>query len=78
MSITGSMPSAGCGISFLPTWLAADGLRLGDLEMVLSDCLVENIVVHAVWPVTRALTPKVRVVVNALVEHFSAPPWDNA
>ncbi|RVA45451.1 LysR family transcriptional regulator, partial [Mesorhizobium sp. M7A.F.Ca.US.001.01.1.1] len=48
------------------------------LEMVLSECLVENIVVHAVWPVTRALTPKVRVVVDALVEHFSAPPWDAA
>ncbi|RWC63013.1 LysR family transcriptional regulator [Mesorhizobium sp.] len=67
---------AGCGITFLPTWLAADSLKSGDLEMVLSDCLVENIVVHAVWPVTRALTPKVRVVVDALVEHFSAPSWD--
>ncbi|RUX73402.1 LysR substrate-binding domain-containing protein, partial [Mesorhizobium sp. M7A.F.Ca.CA.004.08.2.1] len=69
---------AGCGIAFLPTWLAADSLKSCDLEMVLSDCLVENIVVHAVWPVTRALTPKVRVVVDALVEHFSAPPWDAA
>ncbi|BAB49674.1 LysR family transcriptional regulator [Mesorhizobium erdmanii] len=69
---------AGCGIAFLPTWLAADSLRHGDLEMVLSDCEVENIAVHAVWPVTRALTPKVRVVVDALVEHFSAPPWDEA
>ncbi|RVB57146.1 LysR substrate-binding domain-containing protein, partial [Mesorhizobium sp. M7A.F.Ca.CA.002.03.2.1] len=69
---------AGCGIAFLPTWLAADSLKSGDLEMVLSECLVENIVVHAVWPVTRALTPKVRVVVDALVEHFSAPPWDAA
>lgn len=69
---------AGCGIAFLPTWLAADSLRQGDLEMVLSDCVVENVVVHAVWPVTRALTPKVRVVVDALVEHYSAPPWDKA
>jgi DNA-binding transcriptional LysR family regulator len=46
--------------------------------MVLPDCPVENIVVHAVWPVTRALAPKVRVVVDALVEHFSAPSRDNA
>ncbi|RWD59860.1 MAG: LysR family transcriptional regulator [Mesorhizobium sp.] len=69
---------AGCGITFLPTWLAAESLRRGELEMVLSDCLVENIVVHAIWPVTRALTPKVRVVVDALVDHFSAPPWDAA
>ena len=69
---------AGCGIAFLPTWLAAENLKRGDLEMVLSDCLVENIVVHAVWPVTRALAPKVRVVVDALIEHFSAPSWDSA
>ncbi|PTE09873.1 LysR family transcriptional regulator [Mesorhizobium helmanticense] len=67
---------AGCGIVFLPTWLAADSLKRGELEMVLSDCLVEDIVVHAVWPVTRNLTPKVRVVVDALIEHFSSPSWD--
>ncbi len=69
---------AGCGIAFLPTWLAGQSLRRGSLEMVLSDHLVEHIVVHAVWPVTRALTPKVRVVVDALVGHFSAPIWDAA
>ncbi|TGV57680.1 LysR family transcriptional regulator [bacterium M00.F.Ca.ET.141.01.1.1] len=69
---------AGCGITFLPTWLVADSLRSGALEMVLVDTLVENISVHAIWPVTRALTPKVRVVVDALVAHFSSPPWDAA
>ncbi|TGV81524.1 LysR family transcriptional regulator, partial [Mesorhizobium sp. M00.F.Ca.ET.158.01.1.1] len=68
----------GCGITFLPTWLVADSLRSGALEMVLVDTLVENIYVHAIWPATRALTPKVRVVVDALVAHFSSPPWDAA
>ncbi|TJX09145.1 MAG: LysR family transcriptional regulator, partial [Mesorhizobium sp.] len=52
-------------------------LSSGELETVLSDCLIENIVVHAIWPVTRNLAPKVRVVVDALVEHFSSPPWDH-
>ncbi|MET2830749.1 LysR family transcriptional regulator [Mesorhizobium shangrilense] len=69
---------AGCGIVFLPTWLAADSLKRGELETVLSNCLVEDIVVHAIWPVTRTLAPKVRVVVDALVEHFSSPSWDAA
>jgi len=69
---------AGCGIVFLPTWLSADSLRRGELETVLSNCLVEDIAVHAVWPVTRTLAPKVRVVVDALIEHFSAPSWDAA
>lgn len=69
---------AGCGIAFLPTWLAGQSLRRGALEMVLPDYMVEHIVVHAVWPVTRALTPKVRVVIDALVGHFAAPLWDAA
>ncbi|MER9543743.1 LysR family transcriptional regulator [Mesorhizobium sp. M0437] len=69
---------AGCGIVYLPTWLTADSIRRGELEMVLSDSLVENTVVHAIWPVTRNLAPKVRVVVDALIEHFAAPPWDVA
>jgi DNA-binding transcriptional LysR family regulator len=67
---------AGCGISFLPTWLAADALRQGALEMVLSDCLVENLTAHAVWPMTRNLAPKIRVVVDTLVERLKSPPWD--
>jgi len=71
-------PLQAAAIAFLPTWLAAESLVRGELETVLSDCLVGNIVVHAVWPVTRALTPKVRVAVGALVEHFSAPSWDAA
>jgi DNA-binding transcriptional LysR family regulator len=67
---------AGCGISFLPTWLAADAIRQGALETVLSDCLVENLTAHAVWPMTRNLAPKIRVVVDTLVERFKSPAWD--
>jgi DNA-binding transcriptional LysR family regulator len=67
---------AGCGISYLPTWLMADDLRRGALRLVLSHGLVENLPVHALWPLARNLAPRIRVAVDALVAHFSAPEWD--
>ena len=47
--------------------------------MVLSDRVVDDIPVHPLWPKTRDLAPKIRVVVDKLVECFMPlPPWDTA
>jgi DNA-binding transcriptional LysR family regulator len=67
---------AGLGIAYLPTWLAADHLRRGQIALVWPGYFVENDPVHALWPKTRTPAPKVRVVVDALLESFSAAPWD--
>jgi DNA-binding transcriptional LysR family regulator len=68
---------AGHGLTYLPTWLMAAHLQRGELEMVLSDTLVEDVVIHALWPKTRDLAPKIRMVVDELVRRFSpSPPWD--
>jgi DNA-binding transcriptional LysR family regulator len=67
---------AGLGIACLPTWLIHEHLKRGELKTVWPDCFADNIPVHALWPKTRTLAPKVRVVVDALVERFSPPPWD--
>jgi DNA-binding transcriptional LysR family regulator len=67
---------AGCGLAFLPTWLAGEHLRRGELETVLSDRCVETGPAYAVWPVTRSLAPKIRVVVDALLAAFARPHWD--
>ncbi|WP_342359209.1 LysR family transcriptional regulator [Terrarubrum flagellatum] len=64
------------GLAYLPTWLAIDHLRSGALEIALSTPPVESAAVHALWPATRALTPKVRVVVDALVARFASGGWD--
>jgi DNA-binding transcriptional LysR family regulator len=69
---------AGLGIAYLPTWLIHDRLMCGELMTVWPGGFVDNISVHALWPKTRSLTPKVRVVVDALAERFSPPPWDQA
>jgi len=67
---------AGLGIAYLPTWAIADHLRRGEIALVWPQYFIENQPVHALWPKTRTPTPKVRVVVDALVERFAAPPWE--
>ncbi|HEY3145706.1 MAG TPA: LysR substrate-binding domain-containing protein, partial [Dongiaceae bacterium] len=66
----------GHGLTFLPTWLIAEHLRQGSLELVFPD-VIDNLAVHALWPKARDLAPKIRVVVDELVRHFApTPAWD--
>jgi DNA-binding transcriptional LysR family regulator len=68
---------AGHGLAYLPTWLMGEELKRGNLEMVLSGNAVEEYDVYALWPRTRDLAPKIRVVVDELLRRFSPiPPWD--
>src|SRR5258708_6910186 len=52
--------------------LTSEHLKRGELQIVLSGSFVESTSMHALWPVTRNLAPKVRVVVDALVERFTS------
>jgi DNA-binding transcriptional LysR family regulator len=66
---------AGCGVAFLPTWLAMDYLKRGELETVVSQAPVDTFPIFAMWLSSRTLTPKVRVAVDALAERFSSWPF---
>lgn len=61
---------SGLGVAYLSTWLAADDLRSGRLEVVQIATPVEDVPITTLWPRSRDLAPKVRVVVDALVEAF--------
>jgi len=67
---------AGCGFAYLPTWIIANELASGRLERLLSSDSVETGPVHAIWPATRTLAPKIRIVVDELVRRFSPPLWE--
>ena len=67
---------AGCGIAYLPTWIMANKLANSRLERLLSPDLMETGPVHAIWPATRTLAPKIRIVVDELVRRFSPPSWE--
>ncbi|WP_426131812.1 LysR family transcriptional regulator [Pseudomonas sp. DWP1b1] len=58
----------GGGLCQLPTWLVAEHLRSGALLTVLDDCAGATMPIHVIWPQTRYVQPKVRVVVDALLE----------
>ena len=67
---------AGLGLAFLPSFLVGDDLREGRLERVLPDWSdADDIAVHAIYPAGRNLSPKVRVFVDHLAEHFGPDPY---
>lgn len=59
---------AGDGLARLPTWLIADDLRAGRLEIALAEERPLRYEMHAVWPQARVLPLKTRVVVDTLLE----------
>jgi len=67
----------GLGLVYGSTWLLADALRQRQLKAVLLPCNVAGPPIHALWPVTRALAPKIRAAVDALVGAFTPiAPWN--
>ncbi len=67
----------GCGIAMLPTFIVFDALQRGELVPLLADWDVPPIGIHAVYPQTRALPAKTRVLIDFLVEHFGPQPhWE--
>lgn len=66
------------GIALLSTWLIADDLRDRRLAQVLPKITTRGFPIHALWPQARQTSPKVRVVVDELVNRFlPKPPWDS-
>ncbi len=57
----------GMGVSQLPTWLINDHLATGALVTVLDEYAGAEMPIHAVWPRSRYLKPRQRVVIDALV-----------
>jgi DNA-binding transcriptional LysR family regulator len=57
---------AGCGMCQLPTWLIADHLAAGRLVPVLEAFSGAEMPIHAVWPRSKYVQPRLRVVIDAL------------
>ncbi|WP_285350566.1 LysR family transcriptional regulator [Pseudomonas sp. ME-P-057] len=62
-----AMAAAGQGICQMPGSLIRDHLNAGRLVPVLENYSQGDVAIHAVWPQTRHLQPKVRRVVDELV-----------
>jgi len=68
----------GAGFVLLPTFICGEDLRSGRLECVLPEWTDDGgAAIHAVFPASRNLSPKVRVFVDFLAERFGPEPyWD--
>jgi DNA-binding transcriptional LysR family regulator len=67
---------AGVGITRLTDVIAGDALRSGALVPILADWHhVEPVPLYATYPSGRNLSPKVRAMVDYLVEEFGSAPW---
>ncbi|MGU3661546.1 LysR substrate-binding domain-containing protein [Methylobacterium fujisawaense] len=64
--------AGGVGIGRLPDFLARPLVERGELTRLLPDHTTEAVDVHAVYPVHRSLSAKVRVFVDALVAAMAA------
>ncbi|MGI4953979.1 MAG: LysR family transcriptional regulator [Janthinobacterium lividum] len=68
---------AGAGIVLQPTFIAAPALRNGSLVPVLPGWHLPPLAIHAIYPSSRHLAPKVRRLVDDLATRFGGtPPWD--
>jgi DNA-binding transcriptional LysR family regulator len=68
---------AGLGVAALPSFLASDGIRAGELEPLLLDYAMPEIALSVVRPPGSNTPGKVRVLIDALVERFGGvPDWD--
>lgn len=69
---------AGIGIAALPTFIAAQALRSGELIELLPESPPTADAIYAVYPQTRYVSRAVRAVIDALVAAFEQPPWERA
>lgn len=73
----------GVGIGLLPTWLVGDDVTRGALVRLLpeaeADLVATETAIHAIYPHSRHLSPKVRAFVDFVAARYGAEPyWERA
>lgn len=63
-----SAVNTGEGIGLLPYWLVCDEIADGELVAVLDDRIAGHLPVHAVWPMSPVMLPRLRVTIDAIAE----------
>jgi DNA-binding transcriptional LysR family regulator len=67
----------GMGVIILPTFIVGEDVKAGRLVRILQEFAPRDLALHAVYPPTRHLSPKVRAFVDFLAARFGPKPyWD--
>ncbi len=73
------MAIAGHGIVMLPSFIAWKAIASGELVPILSDYTTPELNAYAVYPQTRYLSQRTRILIDFLVQRFGNKPyWDNS
>jgi len=67
---------ADLGIAMMPVFRCIERLRTGKLVRVLPGWCSGATALHAVYPSTRHLSPKVKAFLDHVSEQMSPPPWE--
>ena len=76
MDFLRAVVTAGVGIGALPAFQCVEDLRAHRLLRVLPDWKGPSIPIHAVYPSTRQLSPKVKTFLEHLQSRLTPPPWE--
>src|SRR5262249_40174220 len=64
------------GLGLLPAFTSMPSLTGGRIQRVLRDWELPATPVHAVYPSTRHVSPKVKSFVDHLQQRMTPPPWE--
>ncbi|MCS3407570.1 LysR family transcriptional regulator [Serratia sp. AKBS12] len=68
---------AGLGVAMLPTFIAHDAIRRGELEIVLREHMRPPIGMYAVFPSSKQIPAKIRAFIDFLLANLGDEPfWD--
>ena len=76
MDLVRLVVTAGQGIGALPAFQCIEDLRAHRLLRVLPDWNAPSVPIHAVYPSTRHLSPKVKTFLDHLQARLTPPPWE--
>ncbi len=67
----------GAGIALLPTFIAGADLQAGRIITVMPDYPPTDLAIHAIYPPSRHLSLKLRLLIDFLVDRYGERPyWD--
>ncbi len=64
------------GIILQPTFIVGQDLAQGTLREILPGYRSGELGIHAVYPSRKFVSPKLRLLIDFLVDAFADPPWD--
>lgn len=65
--LTHSAICDGQGLGLLPRWLVRDELVSGRLVSLMDDRIAGHLPIHAIWPASPVMLPRLRVAIDAIV-----------